>query len=152
MLNLAGRLHLTKQVITLICIVHAVAAHPAVKNMGQPEGGLELARSTDAPVITDLVPNRGPIGTVVVIRGRNFTLKNNVIEFKGKKEFAAESPVGSENGTRLRFRVTSCPATQPQCPGFYIPPGVYHVTVINADGQSNSLTFLLISHETAPGS
>ena len=128
----------------LVIATHPFVIYPQQVGNGQSKGGFELVQSSGAPMIMGLVPDTGPIGTVVVIRGRNFTVKNNVVQFKGEKNFAAGSPVGSKSGTILQFRVTSCPSRQPQCPGFYIPPGVYHVSVINAIGQSNSVSFSLV--------
>lgn len=104
--------------------------------------GTEKGRRT--PMITSLLPTTGSIGTVVVLRGKNFTRRDNVIQFKGETNFAADSPVESRNGTSLQFRVTSCPSRQPQCPGFYIPQGVYRVSVMNAGGQSNSVAFSIV--------
>jgi IPT/TIG domain len=105
---------------------------------------LEVAQS-GAPAIAALSPNSGPMGTVVTIRGANLTSKDNLVQFRGPVSFAAGSPVGSENGTILQFEVNACPSHEPRCPPFYIPPGVYAVTVINANGTSNEASFDLTS-------
>jgi hypothetical protein len=49
--------------------------------------------------------------------------------------------VKSDSGTRLEFQVTSCPSHAPQCPGFFIFPGDYSVSVTNSNGTSNSVVF-----------
>jgi hypothetical protein len=103
----------------------------------------ELAAA--APTIISLSPAAGPIGTLVTISGANFTPKENVIRFRGAREFSAGSPVDSETGTSLQFPVTTCPSYAPRCPGYYIDPGIYKVMVINANGMSNEATFDLIS-------
>jgi hypothetical protein len=111
----------------------------------EPQGRFEVGQSAAAPTIAALSPPSGPIGALVTIRGANFT-SNNLIQFRGAQaSFAAGSPVGSESGTSLQFLVTKCPSYEPQCPGFYVAPGDYRVTVINKNGESNEATFVLIS-------
>jgi hypothetical protein len=148
MLNLAQRLAVAKYFMAFVYAAHALVADPVPVDKLQRAGRLELAQSTRAPKIVHLFPKKGAIGTVAAIKGGNFTSENNVIEFRGEKDFAAGSPVGSKDGTSLQFRITSCPSYQPQCPGVYIPPGVYHVSVINAGGESNSVRFSLVRRKT----
>jgi hypothetical protein len=137
-------LALSKWVVALVCAVNAFLASPPPAYNGKGGRGLLFAQPTGKPMITALSPNKGANGTMVNIRGRNFTLEDNTVQFRGEKSFAADSPVESKNGTRLQFRITTCPSYQPQCPGFYVPPGVYHVTVINKGGESNSVSFSLV--------
>jgi len=139
MLNLR-RLAVANYVAAFVSMVNVVGFDSPRVGMGWP-GSAQFA---EAPIIRKLSPKKGAVGTVVVVDGKNFTPENNVIEFTGEKNFAAGSPVGSNNGTSLQFRITSCPSYQPECPGFYVPPGVYHVTVINAGGRSNSVAFSLV--------
>jgi hypothetical protein len=114
-----------------------------------PQSGFQGAQSAAAPTIVDLFPTAGPVGTWVTIRGAGLT-SNNFIQFRGQfrgaQDFRAGSPVGSENGTSLRFQVTTCPSGEPQCPGFHPSPGAYKVTVMNENGESNETTFFLTSH------
>jgi hypothetical protein len=146
MLNLRHILALANYTMFFVCMANSPVADSPRFQILQRVGRLELTQSTEAPKITNLSPKTGPIGIVVVIHGRNFTLENNVIEFRGEKDFAAGSPVGSKDGTSLQFRITPCPSYQPGCPGFYVPPGNYQVTVINAGGHSNSVAFSLVRH------
>jgi hypothetical protein len=95
------------------------------------------------PVIVGVAPDAGPIGTVITLRGSNFTARN-VIQFRGARDFAAGSPARSSDGSTLRAPVTPCPASELQCPTFFVPPGVYRVTVINEDGQSNAVNFIIL--------
>jgi hypothetical protein len=110
-------------------------------------GGFEIAQIASAPIIEALFPTSGPLGTLVAIRGANFTSDGNIIEFRDEQNppFAVGSPVGSEDRTSLRVVVSTCPAYQPQCPGFYVRPGVYRVTVRNVNGVSNEMTFAVVS-------
>lgn len=97
----------------------------------------------DAPKIVALVPISGPIGSIVMIKGANFTSKN-LIQFRSANaSFAAGSPVASKSGASLQFEVNTCPSYEPRCPGFFVPPGVYEVTVVNENGASNEATFTL---------
>ena len=94
-----------------------------------------------APLIQSLSPPSGPYGTVVTIRGTGFTAENRV-QFRGARfSFAADSPVSSQDGKTLEFRVSNCPSYEPKCPAFYIPPGTYAVAVVNASGTSNEASF-----------
>jgi hypothetical protein len=108
-----------------------------------PDGQASATHSTRAPVIVDVTPRSGPVGTVVVIRGSNFSYSENVVQFRGDKDFAAGSPVRSADGRTLRFRVSPCPSRAPQCPSFAVPAGIYQVTVATKLGRSNIATFLL---------
>jgi hypothetical protein len=112
----------------------------------EPQGRFDVAQAAAAPTIAAFSPTSGSIGTLVTILGANFTPTDNVIHFRGEQDsFDAGSPVGSENGTSLQFRITTCPSYQPQCPGRYVSPGVYKVTVTNVNGASNEATFTLTS-------
>jgi hypothetical protein len=93
------------------------------------------------PRIASLSPTSGPVGTLVTIQGTNFTSSNTIHFSSAQTSFAAGSPVNSQSGTSLQFQVSSCPSHAPQCPGVYIPPGSYNVTVSNANGTSNAATF-----------
>ena len=100
--------------------------------------GMQLAAT---PTIVSLTPTSGPVGTRVTLRGTNFTANNSIRLSSGERAFTVDSPVGSENGASLQFRVHSCPSYAPLCPGVYIPPGIYDLSVINANGTSNRVKF-----------
>ena len=95
-----------------------------------------------APVITSLAPASGPVGTAITIQGSGFTADNSV-RFRGFRDSFEVAAVRSENGTTLLFQVSTCPAYQPQCPGRYIAPGAYRVTVVNVNGSSGEAAFSL---------
>jgi hypothetical protein len=95
------------------------------------------------PTIIRLSPSAGPFGTQITIFGTNFTADNQV-EFHGAEvSFKSGSPVKSEDNTGLLVRVSPCPSREPQCPTFFVPPGRYAVSVINAKGVSNEVPFSL---------
>jgi hypothetical protein len=148
MLSVIRRVVLANCILASLAVGHVLSTERQPIDTGRSKASLKLAQATGGPKIISLSPTKGPIGIVVVIRGRNFTLENNVIEFKGEKDFAAGSPVRSKKGTSLQFRLTPCPSYQLQCPGVYVPLGIYHVTVINAEGESNSVNFSLVSRKT----
>jgi hypothetical protein len=96
-----------------------------------------------APTIRELSPNSGPVGTWVTIQGERFT-SANVVQFRGERiSFASGSPVASNDRISLRFQVSTCPSYQPLCPGFFVPPGNYKVTVTNSNGASNEGSFAI---------
>jgi IPT/TIG domain len=108
-----------------------------------PKTGLEIAQGSSAPTINSLSPPVGPIGTLVTIRGSHFTAIN-FIKFQGARAvFNAGSPVTSEDGDTLQFRVSPCSSSQPQCPTFYVSPGEYLVVVTNENGTSNERRFVI---------
>ena len=102
---------------------------------------IRIAANQSAPTIASLSPTSGPVGTLVTATGTGFTSENTVRFANAKHSFAAGSPVGSSDGQRLQFRVTTCPSYAPMCPGFVIVPGTYNVTVVNSAGSSNQATF-----------
>jgi IPT/TIG domain len=124
----------------------AFGVHNSTTALARAQPQFEVAQLSAAPVIRALTPDSGPVGTLIRIQGANFT-SDNVIQFRGAQaSFAAGSPVSSdENGTRLQFRLSNCPSYEPQCPGFYIPPGPYTVTVNNINGVSNEVGFVLVA-------
>jgi hypothetical protein len=119
---------------------------PAVSTQSRSHGRSAVVQArSGTPTIASLSPTSGRVGTLVTILGANFT-SNNVIQFRSAQTaFAAGSPVSSESGTSLQFQVSTCPSYEPQCPGFHIPPGVYNVTVNNANWASNEATFVVTS-------
>ena len=104
-----------------------------------------LAQALAMPTITALFPSSGPIGTLVTISGTGFSAKNDVKFRNDDVSFTANSPVKSENGINMQFHVNSCPSYEPRCPAFFVPPGIYDVTVVNDGGTSNGATFVLTS-------
>jgi hypothetical protein len=109
----------------------------------QSPSGFQVAQAT-APSIATLLPNAGPFGTWVIIRGAGFTA-TNTIEFRGAVDVFDIAPIRSNDGVTLQFQVTTCPQQEVQCPSRYISPGAYAVTVANANGRSNQAKFLLTS-------
>jgi hypothetical protein len=119
---------------------------PVVAVEAKSHGELTVAQSTAAPTIVAINPASGPIGTLITISGTGFTTKND-IKFKNDyaSPFLAESPVSSDTGASLQLHVNPCPSYEPRCPTFFVPPGIYHVTVVNDGGESNEATFVLTS-------
>jgi hypothetical protein len=131
-----------------ICgLIVSISAASAPSIRADPDDSFAAAQAAaGAPTIASLAPSAGPVGTEVTIVGTNFTTENNTIQFSSAaRSFAAGSPVGSDNGTRLQFRVTACPSYAPLCPMAFVPPGNYVVTVRNANGTSNAATFAIVS-------
>lgn len=84
-----------------------------------------------APVILDLDPVKGPVGTSVKITGNGFTATGNSVNFSG----TVISNLVSFDGTSLAFTV---PSTSPCAIG-----KTCAVSVANANGTSNFASFLL---------
>ena len=103
--------------------------------------GSSGTQPTGTPAISSISPSSGPNGTQVTRHGINFSSANTISFRNSDRSFAVDSPATSDNGTSLPFRVSSCPSSAPQCPGFFIPPGSYGVSVTTTDGASNELVF-----------
>lgn len=92
--------------------------------------------------ITSLQPTSGLVGTSVTITGSGFTATNNSVKFGGGYLNGISS-----NGTAVTFTVpdglTPCPPGGTVCAQSFmqVTPGVYSVSVINANGTSNIVNF-----------
>jgi len=87
--------------------------------------------SPPKPVITSLLPSKGPVGTVVTINGSTFTATGNSVNFAG---MIAAANISSADGKTLVFGVpggTSCQIGE-----------TCAVSVTNANGTSNEVSFL----------
>ena len=102
-----------------------------------------------APAIDSLQPNSGPVGTSVTVTGNGFTPTGNRVKFGnlGVEDWSKYN-LSSTDGKTLSFSVPagnymSCWNTVPACgaPSIGTAPGVYSVSVINANGVSNVVTF-----------
>ncbi len=103
-------------------------------------------RKSAEPVIFELVPSSGPVGTVVRINGSGFTPSGNTIKFGIGYIKNLDSP----DGKTLKFTVPDgfdlCHPSGYPCALAYPPvtPGEYKVSVLNAKGESNVLPFTVI--------
>jgi hypothetical protein len=89
----------------------------------------QLGIGSQAPTLSALTPSSGPGGTNVTVTGTNFTSTGNTVQFGS----IAISNISSSNGTSLSFTVPRQETS-----------GKYSVSVTNANGTSNSLTFTVI--------
>jgi hypothetical protein len=104
----------------------------------------KVSEANTGPTIQQLSPTSGPVGTLVAIHGGGFTPRDNMIEFgDDHSSFIAGSPVSSEDGASLAFRVSPCPSEEPLCPSFFVRPGNYKVIVKNQNGVSNEVNFMI---------
>lgn len=98
-----------------------------------------------APTMQSIAPTSGAVGTVVLVYGSGFT-NDNVVFFGS----GALRSIPSADGTTLSFTIPNaigpyCAPNQP-CPMYMtrlITPGPYAVHIQNANGSSNSITFML---------
>ena len=112
---------------------------------------------TMAPTISFLFPTSGPVGTSVTITGNRFTPMNNSVKFGEGYINGLDSSawfIGPEGQTQITFTVpdglTPClynGLTMMPCPAMYmqITPGSYSVSVINENGTSNAVNFIVVS-------
>jgi hypothetical protein len=98
------------------------------------------------PTLTFLAPSVGPVGTQVTATGSGFAPTNNIVNFGN----GIASSVSSPDGTSLSFTVPTywlpaCTLSIPACPfaQVLIIPGIYEVSVTNANGTSDSMVFVV---------
>src|SRR5207249_1306395 len=118
--------------------------------------------------IDTLLPSRGPAGTDVGMAGGGFDPDDNLITFGTGTSLHhpdgtpgnLAARAGSADGRTLRFLVPwSSPSgilcdDSASCVGItatLLQPGSYGVTVINANGTSNSVAFELTANIGTPG-
>jgi len=101
------------------------------------------------PVMASLSPGAGSIGSRVTITGTGFTATGNRINFGT----GVIMDIPSADRTTLVFavpddRVPLCAVTEPRClllaPYSLVTPGVYPISVTNANGTSGTFSFNVI--------
>ncbi len=105
--------------------------------------------------ITSMTPQQGPAGTQVTLSGQNFTPAGNIVHFGSSAylpNISAAIASDGPGGYVLTFTVPSysshaCEYAAPRCmiPDYQLQPGVYNVSVENANGTSNQIPFTLTS-------
>lgn len=102
------------------------------------------------PIISSINPSSGSIGTRVTITGSGFSSTGNAIKFD--RGFIGEGYNFSSNGTTITFTlpdqlVPCSPAENPCVRGSFVGvyPGTYQISVQNANGMSNTVTFTVTS-------
>ena len=105
-----------------------------------------------APVINNINPISGAAGSQVTLTGTGFTSTGNTVTFSGNPMTDITS-----NGTSLTFTVPtalnpSCYYSKPQClaPTVIMQPGIYQVTVTNANGTSNVINYTVSGSSYCP--
>ncbi len=120
-----------------------------------------LSYAPSAPIITSISPQSGAVGTTITLTGTGFTNYSYQVD-GGTNNRIVFGSLGSENnpvydlipnsGGSLTFKVPegnymSCwnPKTGPACrvPSYLTQPGQYDVSIINANGQSNKVSFIV---------
>src|SRR3989338_3615078 len=116
------------------------------------DGPISVVTPSTQPSITVIYPTSGLVGTNVTITGTGFTSTNNSVKFGGGYMNGLNS-----NGTSITFTVpdglTPCPPSATICPESFmlVTPGTYPVSVINANGTSNALSFMVTAVSNYPG-
>lgn len=118
--------------------------------------GSSFGSSTSTPVLSKLNPSSGPVDTMVTITGSGFTPTGNKVKFGNQgSESDPNYSLNSPDGTTVVFPVpstnySSCWYAVPACkfPTQLTQPGAYEVSVINANGTSNAVTFTVTAGMT----
>jgi hypothetical protein len=108
-------------------------------------GACSISRpASGSPHIIQIIPSSGLAGAdypiQATIRGSGFTPAGNVVTFGPVR--LRELP-SRDGGTAITFGVPKQMSSGGEVPPMVLPPGDYQVTVTNADGISNAVTFSL---------
>ncbi|MDR3642771.1 MAG: hypothetical protein P4L74_04060 [Candidatus Doudnabacteria bacterium] len=124
------------------------AGYQYVGGQPYPVCGAHLVKISSIPTISTINPTSGPVGAQVTISGSGFTSTGNNILMANN---LAAGNVSSSDGKTLQFNIPSgmgayCPAGT-ACPQYYlnVGPGNYQVSVVNANGTSNTQPFTVTS-------
>ncbi|MBN1697458.1 MAG: IPT/TIG domain-containing protein [Spirochaetales bacterium] len=111
-----------------------------------------------APAITSISPESGPVGTEVTITGTGFLSSGNVIYFRDalmSMLYEARITASSPDGLKLLFDVPQavnpeCYYSDPPCasPSRMVSDGVYLVYVVTSAGTSNMKEFTVSDSPT----
>jgi hypothetical protein len=101
------------------------------------------ARGQSQVRLFSLTPDRGPVGTKVLLRGTGFTETANTVHFGPGSTGGLSS---SQGGTRITYVIpeSAGPCDQnPRCmlATLEVTPGLYPIYVSNVRGSSNALAF-----------
>lgn len=102
---------------------------------------------TAAPAVSGVSPSAAAVGDTVTISGSGFTSTANAIKIGAGYLLGIATP----DSTSLRFTLptalTPCPPGTQVCItlAVLLTPGTYPVSVVNANGTSNELTFQVVA-------
>ncbi|MEN9649824.1 MAG: hypothetical protein RL094_791 [Candidatus Parcubacteria bacterium] len=103
---------------------------------------IAVAPSKSSPTIQTLSPSSATVGTTVVIKGSNFSQKDNWVSFettKGSIYGIQQWNLPSSNGSTLQFVIPADLTTMSEGPtqgNILVTPGTYQVAVSNDYGKS----------------
>lgn len=122
------------------------------KNEALYQSILSTFKITASPTIISLLPVSGPVGASVAITGNGFTATGNKVKFGdlGSENNPSYS-LNSSDGKTVVFPVPSsnylsCWYSTPACgaSAYSTQPGIYGISVINANGTSNEISFTVM--------
>ena len=99
------------------------------------------------PTIARIQPSTAAVGDQITITGTGFTATDNALKFGAG--YILKLP--SADSTSIRLTLPSylgvCPPNQEICVALALPmaPGDYKVSVVNANGTSNDISFQVIT-------
>lgn len=113
-----------------------------------------FSTGTTSPAIRSITPALGPVGTTVILMGDHFTPTGNIVHF-GNGAIGGVSASVVQGVYLLTFAVPA--SVGPYCPpgtmcAMYlqsIQPGIYDVSVENANGRSEAVAFTVTSGNAA---
>ena len=109
--------------------------------------GLSPFDPATRPTIARIQPSTAAVGDQITITGTGFTATDNALKFGAG--YILKHP--SADSTSIRLTLPSylgvCPPNQEICVALALPmaPGDYKVSVVNANGTSNDISFQVIT-------
>lgn len=115
----------------------------AIWNISKPASA-DIKRK-NIPIVTNISPTTGPVGTKVIITGTGFSKTKNSINFAGKKNIAV---VPSTDGRTITFSIPATPCSIDKiCSQAVLPDGPYSLTLTTRNRTTKPVTFTVLSKQ-----
>jgi hypothetical protein len=99
------------------------------------------------PAIAQIQPSPAAVGDAITITGSGFTPTNNTLKIGAGYVYKLSSADSTSIRLALPSYLGACPPNQEVCVALALPmaPGDYKLSVINANGTSNQVSFQVIT-------
>ena len=129
-----------RSTISTVLLTLAAAACIGSSPFGPGEAG-------ERPTITRIQPSTAAVGEEVAITGTGFTSTDNALKIGGGYILKLASTDSTSIRLTLPSYLGACPPGQEICVALALPmaPGDYKLSVVNANGRSNDVSFSVIT-------
>ena len=110
-------------------------------------GSSPFAPLRPRPAIEQILPSPASVGDQVTITGTGFTATGNALKIGAGYILRLDSTDSTSIRLTLPSYLGACPPNQEVCVALALPlaPGDYKLSVINANGTSNQISFAVVA-------